>query len=392
MSQSSSVAQAIVEQLTRASWIRRMFEEGARLKVERGLENVFDFTLGNPDLEPPQALIDALREVVAENRPGSHAYMPNAGYVEVRAEIARRLEAATGLPYTADHVIMTVGAAGALNVILKSILDAGDEVLVLAPFFAEYTFYVGNHGGRLVPVETDENAQPVVARIAAALGPRTKALILNSPNNPTGAVYPEAFFRELGALLEARQHPLLVLTDEPYRMLAFDGVAVPQVPPLVRRTVVCDSYSKVLAVPGERIGYLAISPRIEEARALFDAAVFALRVLGFVNAPAVWQWTVARARDVRVDPTPYQRRCERVYGALVAMGYRAVRPQGAFYVFVQTPTPDDIAFVGRLKQEGILAVPGTGFGRPGYMRLSVTVPPEAIERSLPGFERALDAH
>jgi aspartate aminotransferase len=368
-----------------------MFEEGSRLKAERGAENVFDFTLGNPDLEPPQALIAALREVVAENLPGSHAYMPNAGYPEVRAEIARRLEAATALPYTADHVIMTVGAAGALNVILKSILDAGDEVLVLAPFFAEYAFYVGNHGGRVVAVETDDDAQPVVARIADALGPRTRALIVNSPNNPTGVVYPEAFFRELEALLDARRHPLLVLTDEPYRMLAFDGVSVPQVPPLVRRTVVCDSYSKVLAVPGERIGYLAISPRIAEAAELFSAAVFCLRVLGFVNAPAVWQRTVARARGVRVDPTPYQRRCERVYGALVEMGYRAIRPQGAFYVFVQTPTPDDIAFVGRLKQEGILAVPGTGFGRPGYIRLSVTVPPDAIERALPGFERALTA-
>jgi aspartate aminotransferase len=390
VTQSGSVAQAISEQLTRSSWIRRMFEEGSRLKVERGAENVFDFTLGNPDLEPPQALIAALREVVAENRPGSHAYMPNAGYPEVRAEIARRLEAATALPYTAGHVIMTVGAAGALNVILKSILDAGDEVLVLAPFFAEYTFYVGNHGGRIVPVETDENAQPILARIADALGPRTKALIVNSPNNPTGAVYPEAFFRELDALLDARQHPLLVLTDEPYRMLAFEGVTVPHVPPLVRRTVVCDSYSKVLAVPGERIGYLAISPRITEAAELFSAAVFCLRVLGFVNAPAVWQWTVARARGVKVAPTSYQRRCERVYGALTAMGYRAVRPQGAFYVFVQTPIPDDVAFVGRLKEEGILAVPGTGFGRPGHIRLSVTVPPAMIERALPGFERALD--
>jgi aspartate aminotransferase len=385
------VSQSVAEQLTRSSWIRRMFEEGARLKAERGAENVFDFTLGNPDLEPPAALVDALREVVAENLPGSHAYMPNAGYPEVRSEIARRLEAATGLPYTASHVIMTVGAAGALNVILKSILDPGDEVLVLAPYFAEYAFYASNHGGRIVPVETDDNAQPVIERIAAALGPRTKALIVNSPNNPTGVVYSETFFRELDALLDARQHPLLLLSDEPYRMLAFKGVSVPHVPPLVRRTVLCDSYSKVLAVPGERIGYLALSPRITEAADLFNAAVFSLRVLGFVNAPAIWQRTVARARGVRVDPAPYQRRCERVHGALTAMGYRAIRPQGAFYVFVQTPIPDDVAFVGHLKEEGILAVPGTGFGRPGYIRLSVTVPPEMIERSLPAFERALRA-
>jgi aspartate aminotransferase len=387
----TSVAKTVTEQLRRASWIRRMFEEGARLKAERGIENVFDFTLGNPDLEPPAALIDALRQVAAENRPGSHAYMPNAGYPEVRAEIARRLEAATGLAYTAAHVIMTVGAAAALNVILKAILDPGDEVIVLAPFFAEYTFYVGNHGGGLVVVETDGDAQPVVERIAQALGPRTKAIIVNSPNNPTGVVYPARFFSELQAMLESRRHAALVLSDEPYRMLAFEGISVPQVPPLVRRTVLCDSYSKVLAIPGERIGYLALSPQIDEATDLFNAAVFALRILGFVNAPAIWQWTVARARDVHVDPASYQRRCERVYGALTAMGYRAIRPQGAFYVFVETPTPDDVAFVGRLKGEGILTVPGAGFGRSGYIRLSVTVPPEMIERSLPGFERALAA-
>ncbi len=223
--------------------------------------------------------------------------MPNPGYPEVRAEVARRLVEKTGLPYTADHVIMTVGAAGALNIILKSLLDPGDEVLVLAPFFAEYEFYIRNHGGRMVVVETDAEALPVVARIGEALGPRTKALIVNSPNNPTGAIYPESFFRELEALLAARRHPLLVLTDEPYRMLAFAGETVPQVPPLVTRTVLCDSYSKVLAVPGERIGYLALSPRIAEAADLFNAAVFALRVLGFVNAPAIWQWTVARARS-----------------------------------------------------------------------------------------------
>jgi aspartate aminotransferase len=386
------VSRSVADQLTRSSWIRRMFEEGRKLKAERGAENVYDFTLGNPDLEPPSALIDALRAVVAEDRAGSHAYMPNAGYPDVRKEIASRLEAATALPYCAEHVIMTVGAAGALNVILKSILDPGDEVLVLAPYFAEYEFYIANHGGQMVAIETDADAMPVVANIAAGLGPRTKALILNSPNNPTGVVYPESFFRELDGLLAARQHPLLVLTDEPYRMLAFKGVSVPQVPPLVRRTVLCDSYSKVLAVPGERIGYLAISPRIEEAADLFNAAVFCLRVLGFVNAPAVWQRTVARARGVHVDPTAYQARCERVYGALTQMGYQAIRPRGAFYVFVKTPTADDVAFVSRLKEQGILAVPGAGFGRPGYIRLSVTVPPDVIERSLSGFKRALAAH
>lgn len=383
------VSRSITEAIGRASWIRRMFEEGLRLKAERGQENVFDFSLGNPDLEPPSALIAALRRVVDENRPGSHAYMPNAGYPEVRSEIARRFREATGLAYTADHVIMTVGAAGALNATLKALLDPGDEVLLLAPFFAEYQFYVTNHGGRIVVVETDEGCQPVVERIVEAITPRTRALIVNSPNNPSGVVYPASFYVELERRLAAVGHPLTVLSDEPYRALAFRGVEVPQVPRYLTRAVVCDSWSKALAIPGERIGCIAISPKMEDAAELFAAAVFTNRILGFVNAPAIWQWTIAAVGDVHVDASQYERRCRRVQEALAGMGYEVVPPRGGFYVFPKTPVPDELAFIGILKEEGILAVPGRGFGRPGYMRLSLTVPDETIERALPGFERAL---
>jgi aspartate aminotransferase len=235
------VSRSVTEAIGRASWIRRMFEEGLRLKAERGEENVFDFSLGNPDLEPPPALIAALRRVVDENRPRSHAYMPNAGYPEVRSEIARRFRDATGLAYTADHIIMTVGAAGALNATLKALLDPGDEVLLLAPFFAEYQFYVTNHAGRVVVVETDEACQPVVERIVAAITPRTRALILNSPNNPSGVVYPASFFAELEGRLAVLGQPLTVLSDEPYRALAFRGVDVPEVSSHMTRAVVCDS-------------------------------------------------------------------------------------------------------------------------------------------------------
>ncbi len=384
-----SVSRSVTEAIAHASWIRRMFEEGLRLKAERGEDNVFDFSLGNPDLEPPPALLSALRRVVDENRPRSHAYMPNAGYPEVRAEIARRYREATGLAYTAEHVIMTVGAAGALNAVLKALLDPGDEVLLLAPWFAEYQFYVTNHGGRVVVVETDEACQPVVERIVAAITPRSRALILNSPNNPSGVVYPAAFYAALEERLAALGQPLTVLSDEPYRALAFRGVEVPSVPRFLTRAVVCDSWSKALAIPGERVGCIAISPRMADAAELFAASVFTNRILGFVNAPAIWQWTIGAVGGLHVDASQYERRCGRVAGALAEMGYEVVRPQGGFYVFPRTPIADELAFIELLKEEGILAVPGRGFGRPGYMRLSLTLPDAAIERALPGFARAL---
>ena len=385
-----SVARKIAGELVEASWIRRMFEEGARLKAERGADKVFDFTLGNPEVEPPEGLIAALREVVAENRPRTHGYMPNAGFLEVREVVARRMAARTGLPYTAEHILMTVGSAGAMNVALKAILDPGDEVIVLVPYFPEYRFYIENHAGRMVRVETDERFQPDVGLIAAAITPRTKAIVVNSPNNPTGALYSAQTLREIGNLLE--RHPqVLVLSDEPYRALVFDGKKAPEVPPLVRRTLVADSWSKALAVPGERIGCLAISPLIEDWAALRDAVTFANRVLGFVNAPALWQWAIARAPETTVDVGLYQAKRDLLCDALTRMGYQVSRPAGAFYAFPRTPIADDVAFIRVLLKEGILAVPGSGFGRPGHIRLSLTVATETIRASLPGFERALGA-
>jgi len=385
-----SVSRTVAGQLDQASWIRRMFEEGARLKAERGADRVFDFTLGNPEVEPPAGVIATLRQVVAENRRHTHGYMPNAGFPEVREAIARRIAGRTGLPYTPEHILMTVGSAGAMNVALKSILDPGDEVIVLVPYFPEYRFYIENHAGTVVRVETDDSFQPDVDRIAAAITPRTKAIIVNSPNNPTGALYSAEVLRDLGALLE--HHPqVLVLSDEPYRSLVFDGRKQPEVPSLVRRTLVADSWSKALAVPGERIGCLAISPQIEDWAALRDAATFANRVLGFVNAPALWQWVIARAPETTVDVGLYQDKRDLLCDALARMGYEVSKPAGAFYAFPKTPIADDVAFIRILLEEGILAVPGSGFGRAGYIRLSLTVPREMIQASLPGFQRALAA-
>jgi aspartate aminotransferase len=242
----------------------------------------------------------------------------------------------------------------------------------------------------MVLVETDSAFQPDLGRLEAALTPRTKAIILNSPNNPTGAVYSAAFLSELGALLSRTGHPATVIADDTYRALAFDGLELPEVPALVPSTVVAFSWSKALAIPGERIGYLALSPRLPDVSRLHDACIFANRTLGFINAPAIWQLVMMEVAELRVDPSPYQAKRDLLWQGLTAMGYEVAKPQGAFYMFPRSPLPDDVAFVRRLMADGILAVPGSGFGRPGYIRLSLTIPLEQMERSLPGFARALD--
>jgi len=384
-----SIGRTIAEQMEHASWIRRMFEIGARLKRERGEENVFDFTLGNPDGEPPEEVIPALRRVVDRNPPRSHAYMPNAGFTAVRDVIARQLSLQTGLAYTADHIVMTAGAAGAINVVLKSLLDPGDEVIILVPFFPEYQFYIENHAGRMVLVDTDDTFQPNLGRIAAAITPRTKAIVLNSPHNPTGAVYSAEFLLDLEALISGLDHPVTVIADEPYKSLIFDGLTLPVIPSLIRRTVVAYSWSKALAIPGERIGYLALSPCLVELEALRDACTFANRILGFINAPAIWQWVIAEVADLQIDPHPYQEKRDLLWEGLTRIGYEVTKPHGTFYMFPKAPIPDDLALVRGLMDEGILVVPGSGFGRAGYFRLSLTIPRRTIERALPGFERAL---
>jgi len=382
------VANSIARQLENASWIRRMFEEGVRLKRERGADAVFDFSLGNPDVEPPPAVLDALRRVVAGNRAGSHGYMPNPGFAEVRKAVAGKLRHETGLDFTAEDVFMTVGAAGACNVILKSILDPSDEVLVLAPYFAEYQFYIANHGGRMVIVETDDSFLPDVERIAAAITPRTRALILNTPNNPTGRVYPESTLRDLDEMLSRAGQPIAVLSDEPYKSFVYDGGRQPEVASSIAHTAICNSWSKSLGLAGERIGYLALSPRLEDGATLRSACAFSNRTLGFVNAPAIWQRVILESMDETIGPAIYEQRRNVLCDALEAIGYEVRRPEGAFYVFLKTPIPDDIAFTRRLAEEGVLAVPGTGFGRSGYIRLSLTVPLEKIEGSIGGFRGA----
>jgi aspartate aminotransferase len=385
------VSRALQQQLENASWIRRMFEEGVRLKRERGADKVFDFSLGNPDVEPPAEVLDALRRVVAGNRPGSHGYMPNPGYPEVREIVARKLQRETGLAFAAEDVFMTIGAAGACNVILKSILDPGDEVIVLTPFFPEYQFYIANHSGRMVLVDTDNEFLPDVEKIAAAITPRTRAIILNSPNNPTGRIYPESILGELDQMLALAGQPIIVLSDEPYKSYVYDGKRQPEVASSISNTAICYSWSKSMGLAGERIGYLALSPRLPDLAALRGACAFSNRTLGYINAPAIWQWVIRETADTTIDIAPYEHKRNVLCSALKSIGYDVTPPEGSFYIFLNTPIADDIAFTRLLSNYGVLAVPGTGFGKSGYIRLSLTIPIEQIQNSISGFEQAFKA-
>ncbi|HNY41463.1 MAG TPA: pyridoxal phosphate-dependent aminotransferase [Bryobacteraceae bacterium] len=385
------ISKSIELQLENASWIRRMFEEGARLKLERGAENVYDFTLGNPDVEPPAEVLQALARAVAAARPNAHGYMPNPGFMRTREAVAGQLSRQTGLPFESDDIFMTVGSAGACNVILKSILDPGDEVIVLMPCFSEYQFYISNHSGRMVQVETDEEFLPGAGQIEAAITSRTKAIILNTPNNPTGRVYPESVLRELAAVLARQDHEILVISDEPYKHLVYDGLRQTEVASLIPSTVVCNSWSKSQALSGERIGYLALSPQLAGREGLRRACAFTNRTLGFINAPAIWQLVETEALDAKVDVSGYEKKRDLLCGILTGAGYELRKPEGTFYVFMKTPIADDIEFVRMLASEGVLGVPGAGFGRGGYLRLSLTVPEEMIRKSAAGFAAAFEA-
>ena len=387
-----SVAKRIKTALENSSWIRRMFEEGAELKAKLGLDQVYDFTLGNPDLEPPARFKEELLAAVRDLRAGLHSYMPNAGLPPLRRALAQHLSRVHHLEFQTDDVILTCGAAGALNIILKALLDPGDEVVVFAPFFPEYLFYADNHGGVAKVVETDEHFQPDLNRLKAALSPRTRAVIINSPNNPTGQIYDADTLAKLGHFLSrhAGRHgrPVYLVADEPYRHLVYDGQEVPSVFAAYANTLLATSFSKDLSIPGERMGYVAVSPRATGRGELEGALVLANRILGFVNAPALMQRVVARVTDVTLDIAPYARRRELFCDLLAQAGYDFLKPRGAFYLFPKAPGGDDLAFVARLKEENILGVPGRGFGRAGYFRLAFCVPEQVIKAAAPGFARA----
>jgi len=379
----------------KSSWIRKMFEEGAKMKAAYGAENVFDFSIGNPDVAPPEAFQLALQRIVADTSPGIHGYMPNAGYTTTRQAIADRMTAEQEVKIEATDTIMTCGAAGGLNIILKAILNPGEEVIMLAPYFVDYRFYIDNHGGVPVVVETDAESNLDLTALEKALTDKTKAIIINSPNNPSGQIYSAEALAALGDLLSSAGKKfgttIFLLADEPYRKIVFDGHTVPSIFKACKNSIVATSFSKDLSLPGERIGYLAVHPEITEKAALLGALTMANRILGFINAPALMQRAIAELQfDTIADVSIYARRKELLCNILADAGYQFARPKGSLYVFPKTPIADDVKFVAMLQQEKVLAVPGVGFGRPGYMRLAFCVPDEVIVKSAAGFKRAME--
>ncbi|SHH92248.1 aspartate aminotransferase [Sporobacter termitidis DSM 10068] len=374
------------------SAIRAMFEEGNRLAAQYGRENVYDFSLGNPNFPAPAAVKKAIVDVLdREDAVFVHGYMSNAGYESVRGAIADSLNKRFGTAFGDGNIIMSVGAAGGLNVVLRTLLNPGDEVVTFSPYFVEYGNYVRNYDGVLVAVPANTaDFQPDPSMLSGMITPKTKALIINSPNNPTGVVYSAESIRKIAAVLEAKQKEygtsIFIIADEPYRELAYDGVEVPYLTKFYKNTIVCYSWSKSLSLPGERIGYIVIPGEADEYQLVFDAACIATRVLGFVNAPSLQQLAVARCLEETTDVGAYDTNRKLLYKGLTDCGFTCAFPQGAFYMWMKTPA-DDREFAGAAKKYNILVVPGTSFGCPGYVRIAYCVAKATIERSLPAFKK-----
>jgi len=389
-----TIAKKIEEALSGSSWIRKMFEEGARLKAKHGPDNVYDFSLGNPNFNPPESFRNSLIDISNSSVKGNHAYMPNVGFPYVRKSVAACVSAEQQTDISANEIIMTCGAAGALNVIFKTILDPGDEIITPSPYFVEYNFYADNHGGILKTVPTKPDFSLDITAISSAINNKTKAVLINSPNNPTGRIYSEESLIELGAVLNDKGkksgRTFYLVSDEPYRKIVYDGVKVPGIFNCYRDSIIATSYSKDISIPGERIGYIAVNPMAAFKENLMNGMALSNRILGFVNAPALMQRIIASIQGASVDISEYQRKRDVLCNNLAECGYEFVRPSGAFYLFPKSPVPDDVKFVNILKDELILVVPGSGFGGPGHFRIAFCVDDDTIINSIPGFKRAIE--
>jgi len=386
------LSEKIVSNLSKSSWIRAMFEEGAKLAQRYGSENVYDFSIGNPYAEPPTKVIESLKKYVLSDEKGLHRYMNNAGYPEVREKIAKSLQASSGVELTNQNVVMTVGAAGGLNVVFKSILNPGEEVIVFAPYFVEYGSYADNHGGKIVVVPPDLSTfEPDLDALEKAITPKTKAVIINNPNNPTGVIYREETLKAIKEIFEKKEKEyntsIFIISDQPYSEIVYDNAEVPSILRIFTKGIIVSSFSKSLGLAGDRIGYIAASSKIENVDVLMNALSYCNRTLGFVNAPGLIQKVVGDSLDAKVNVEEYKKRRDYLYDNLTRVGFECVKPQGAFYLFPKALMEDDVEFVKRALKYNLLLVPGTGFGCPGYVRLSYCVQFDMIERSIPAFEQ-----
>ena len=386
------ISKKMENMVANSSAIRAMFEEGNRLAKIYGAENVFDFSLGNPNVSAPDAVKQAIREILDEEDPVVlHGYTnSNAGYEDVRQAVAESLNERFGTAFAAKNITMTVGAAGGLNVIFKSLLNPGDEVIAFAPYFGEYRSYTNNYDGVMVEISPNTvDFQPKLDEFEQKITPKTKIVIVNTPNNPTGVVYSEETIRKMAAIMEKKQKEfgtdIYLVSDEPYRELAFDGVEVPYLTKYYDNTTVGYSYSKSLSLPGERIGYLVIPDEVADSEKLISAANVATRILGFVNAPTLQQKVVKACLNEKTDISYYDRNRETLYQGLKKLGFECIKPQGAFYLFVKSPIEDEKEFCQMAKKYNILIVPGSSFACPGYVRLAYCVSYETIVNSLPKF-------
>lgn len=387
------ISEKMIPLMQNNSAIRMMFEEGKKLAAVYGAENVFDFSLGNPSVPAPakvnQSIVDILKE---EDSLFVHGYMSNAGYEDVREAVAASLNRRFGTNFHLNNIIMTVGAASGLNVILKTILNPGEQVLTFAPYFVEYGSYVRNYDGELTAISPNTvDFQPNLKEFEEKINEKTKAVIINTPNNPTGVIYSEETLKNIGAILGKKEKEygtsIVLISDEPYRELAYDGAKVPFVTKYYHNTVICYSFSKSLSLPGERIGYLVIPDEMDESAKVFQAAVIANRVLGCVNAPSLMQRAILRCLDEEVDVAAYDKNRTLLYNSLTEYGFTCIKPEGAFYMFVKTPVEDEKEFCEVAKQYNVLVVPGSSFACPGYVRIAYCVSYDRIERSLPAFKK-----
>jgi len=380
------ISKYINQAMEQSSWIRRMFEVGREMKLSLGPENVYDLSLGNPILEPPPEFFKVFQKIATNTSSGKHRYMPNAGFEDVREKVALYLRQKRILSAERKYIVMSCGAGGAINVILKTIIDPGDEVIIMAPYFSEYIFYIHNHQGKVVVADTNSQFDLDMEELDRKITPRTKAIIINSPNNPTGKIYDKKSLMGLVMLLKDRQKKyqkdLYVISDEPYREIAFDDKKVTSIVSLFENSFIAYSWSKSLAVPGDRIGYIAVNPEMKEVNKVLDGLIFSTRILGFINATAVMQLAVRELLHATIKVNYYETKRDYIYKRMIDAGYEIIKPEGTFYIFPKAPGGDDLAFIEKAKEKRVLVVPGLGFGRAGYFRISFCVDDRTIARGV----------